>query len=258
MRLISAFVLVSMALVACNASDSSEPETSQNADLTADTNPINQKRFAILEGMMPDLGKAAAADFAKMTATPAFGDLVSTKCLGPKTADARYPRVSFADCRFTFKTASGGSTTFSAVVGAAITIPGMPDYSKPNDPVTHEPPPATETTVTHAEAYNEYIVSGDVPALPAPIAMSDESGLEALGRAIAGRFETKEFGEEGGECGDLSRTPPKFAASEGVKTYCYTYFVDDDLFHGELLLALQTDHHGKATGIRYFTFGGFD
>jgi hypothetical protein len=166
--------------------------------------------------------------------------------------------VSLGHCRFTFKTSTGGSTTFDAVVSAGIVVPGMPDPTKPNDPVTHQPPPATETRVTNASASNAYVVSGDVPALSAPIAMSDDAALQALGRSIAGRFETSKFEEEGGECHDMGQTPPRFAASEGVKSYCYTYFVGDDRYHGELLFELQTDHHGNATGIRYFTFGGFD
>jgi hypothetical protein len=229
------------------------------SDLRApDTNPTDVKRFEMLEGMLPDLGKAAAADFAKTTGIPAFGDLTSTMCLGPKSADPRYPGVSLGDCRFTFKTASGGSTTFSASVSAGIVIPGMPDPEQPNDPITHEPPPATTTRVTDAAASRAYIVSGDVPALPQPISMTDKAALGQLGHDIAARWETSAFSEEDGECNDLGWQPPRFPASEGVKSYCYTYFVDDDWYHGELYLALQTDQHGKATGVRYFAFGGYD
>jgi hypothetical protein len=262
---LSTFVLLSMALVACGDAGSADADSAQASDLasasspTSPQNPVNKQRIAMLEGMLSDLGKSAAADYAKVTGAAAMTDLTSTTCVGPKQADARYPGVSLGECHFTFKTANAASsTTFAAFVTAGIVIPGMPDPEQPNDPTTHEPPPATTTRVTDAVASREYILSGDVPALPAPIAMTDKTALSALGHDITARVETAGFGEEDGECNDLSFPAPKFAASEGVKTFCYTYYVDDDRYHGELLLSLQTDHHGKATGIRYFEFGGFD
>jgi hypothetical protein len=253
------FSIFSIFLGACSTTASTD-DGSSASDLKAapDTNPTDVTRFKMLEAMLPDLGRAAAADYVKTTGAPAFGDITDAHCLGPKTADPRYPGVTLGDCDFTFKTTTGGSTTFRAFVSAGIVIPGMPDPEQPNDPQTHEPPPATVTRVTDAAASTAYIVSGDVPALPSPIAMSNKRALAALGHDITARFETSSFAAEGGECGDFGHQPPKFPASEGVKSYCYTYYVDDDRYHGELYLALQTDHHDNAIGIRYFAFGGFD
>ncbi len=259
MRTYQYLAAITVFAVACGGTVDGNPEVqADDAELKAST--LNNQRYAILEGKLPELGLAAANDFAKTIGAPAYKSFVSSECLGPKSADAKYPGVSLGNCRFTVKTNAGDATTFEAFVSAMITLPGMPDGSKVEDPKTHKLPLATTTTVTEPSASNAYVHSGFVPPVASPTPFSDKAKLAQLARPIVTRFEDGvSFSDEDGSCDDLgATTPPKFPAAEHVKFYCYTYYVNGSREHGELLLGLQTDASSKVTGFRYVAFGGFD
>jgi hypothetical protein len=270
------FALGALVLSACgsandsdvNASDqhltgqpaaASTPAASTGGNSSKDddpANPINAQRFAMLEKMLPKLATEAANDFTRAAGIPSLGKFVSSTCKGPKSAEAQFPGVTLGDCAFTFESAKG-TTVFTGFTNASITVPGMPDDEQPNDPKTHEPPPATTTRVDSADVTDGFISDGFVPPLPKPFSFSDEKALGQFAHDIAARHETDTVEDEDVDMKceglDLTAAKKKFAGASDVKFACFNYLAD--LFNGQILMALQVKGD-SVVGVRYLEFGG--
>jgi hypothetical protein len=208
-----------------------------------------------LEQKLPEIARGTAQAFARDTLTPELGELQSVECKGPKRAEAEFPGVSLGDCSFVMKNGSR-TTTLTGFVSASIVIPGMPDFTKPNDPKTGKPPNATRTTIEFAGASNVFVSDGLAPAVRRPFAFSNKRALDALGMELADRRERdpiEQFNSRPGECSEMFDRPRRFPRSEGVEVVCFSYLAER--FNGQIMIGLQL-RSGNVAGIRYVQYGG--
>lgn len=252
-------VATALACAACasppGADANANDQTEDNLSAGSATNTINQERFAILERLLPSIGRETAARFAAASGTKALGALKSTQCKGKRSADARYPGVSLGKCDFVFANGAA-TTTLTGSVSASIVVPGMPDPEQAEDPTTHKLALATKKTVRDAAASNVYVSSGVAPAVLAPFAATDHAALEKFAKELVAKQEAAPFETEAGDCSDFGGIEPhEFAASEHVQRYCYTYLADR--YHGEVLVQFQVDG-GSVVGVRAVSYGGYD
>jgi hypothetical protein len=208
----------------------------------------------------------ARAQFAQLTNTAAVGDLVAATCSGPAQVEPGVLYVSVGGCQFTMKNGNV-TTTFGTSVQAAVVLKGTPDPFEPNDPVTHQEPPAPEDIVRDLGVQDVYVVDGLAPAVPAPFPFADAATLHALAQSIAQHQQLSPIVDDGGiGCrGDsqgaagADRTtfaPHDVGPGSDVQEITYCYHVDDPHpFYWTLDLVLQLNG-GTVVGIREARYSG--